>query len=61
MSLQKERRNKMINSTLDKNQVLVCQFCVVPVNNIFCYSCGEYKGIMTMTEWEDYMGEVWED
>ena len=51
----------MINSTLDKNQVLVCQFCTIPVHNIFCQSCGEYKSIMTMTEWEAYMGETWED
>jgi len=53
--------DKVFDSVLDKNLVLVCQFCTVPVNNIFCYSCGEYKGIMTMTEWEEYMGEKWED
>lgn len=50
----------MNTSTLDKNQVLVCQFCDIPVHNIFCQSCGEYKGIMTMTEWESYTGETWE-
>lgn len=50
----------MNTSTLDKNLVLVCQFCDIPVHNIFCQSCGEYKGIMTMAQWEEYMGEAWE-
>ena len=50
----------MTNSTLDKNLVLVCQFCDVAVNNVFCYQCGEYKGIMTLAQWEDYTGEMWE-
>jgi hypothetical protein len=49
-----------MQSTLDKNLVLVCQFCDVAVNNIFCYSCNEYKGIMTLAQWEEYTGEEWE-
>lgn len=38
----------------------VCVFCdtatVLPV----CVGCEEYKGLMTVEEWEDYTGEVWE-
>jgi hypothetical protein len=53
--------DKVFDSVLDKNQVLVCLFCTTNVHNIFCQECMEYKGIMTMKEWEEYTGEVWED
>ena len=55
-------RNKMIktNSTLDKDLVLVCVFCTQTLMNVMCFDCKEYKGVMTMKEWEEYTGEVWE-
>jgi hypothetical protein len=38
----------------------VCVFCdnatVLPV----CVGCEDYKGLMTVEEWEAYTGETWE-
>ena len=56
----KEMRNKMNNSTLDKNLVLVCMWCTQVLNNVMCFDCKEYKGVMTMKEWEEYTNETWE-
>ena len=53
-------RNKMNNSTLDKNLVLVCMWCTQVLNNVMCFDCKEYKGVMTMKEWEEYTNETWE-
>lgn len=41
----------------------VCVFCdrEVSSGDKACYFCNEYKGIMTLAEWEDYTGEVWEE
>ena len=39
----------------------VCVFCDTRVSDFYCPECMEYKGIMTIAEWEDYTGEVWED
>lgn len=46
--------------TLDR---YVCVFCDTEVSNIAitCPECQEYKGIITMAEWEESTGEVWED
>ena len=38
----------------------VCTFCDTMVDGFICSDCGEYKGLMTIDEWEDYTGEVWE-
>lgn len=38
---------------------MVCVFCDTEVSLPYCPCCGEYKGIMTVSEWEDYTGEVW--
>jgi len=51
---------KLAGSTLDKNLVLVCLYCAEVLCNVICFDCDEYKGVMTMAEWEDYTGEVWE-
>jgi hypothetical protein len=43
------------------DEVMVCVFCDRQVMDPFCGYCQEYKGLMTITEWESYTGEVWED
>jgi hypothetical protein len=53
-------RNKMNVSTLDKNLVLVCIYCSEVLCNVMCFDCNEYKGVMTMKEWEEYTNETWE-
>lgn len=39
----------------------VCVFCDETTDGVFCGSCGEYKGLMSIAEWEEYTGETWED
>lgn len=39
---------------------MVCVFCDREVGDLpYCPACGEYKGLMTVTEWQEYTGEVW--
>ena len=38
----------------------VCVFCDRATTLGYCASCVEYKGLMTISEWEAYTGEVWE-
>ena len=40
---------------------MVCVFCDQDTNLPYCALCQEYKGLMTITEWEAYTGEVWVD
>ena len=40
--------------------VRVCVFCDQDTTSYACPSCGEYKGLMSIAEWESYTGEVWE-
>ena len=46
--------------TLDR---YVCLFCDIEVSmdSITCKSCQDYKGIVTMLNWEEINGEEWED
>lgn len=39
----------------------VCSYCDTRVVGIVCGECGEYDGIISLIEWEDINGEVWED
>lgn len=39
---------------------MVCVFCDIETTRHYCPSCNEYKGLMTIKDWEDYTGEVWE-
>jgi len=39
----------------------VCVFCDTATVRYACPDCGEYKGLMSIEEWESYTGEVWED
>ena len=46
---------------IDKGEQKCCSFCDREVANssIICGLCREYKGIMTIAEWEAYTGKVW--
>jgi hypothetical protein len=39
---------------------LICCFCekVYSSETKFCFSCNEYKGLMTITEFDKYYGKV---
>lgn len=39
----------------------VCVFCDTLTDLPYCVGCQEYKGLMTIAEWEAYTGETWED
>ena len=43
------------------NDIQVCVFCDNSTALPYCPLCEEYKGMMTIEDWEDYTGEVWED
>ena len=38
----------------------VCVYCDTEVYDYFCPSCNEYKGVMSVADWESYTGETWE-
>ena len=38
---------------------LVCVYCDQETSLPYCALCQEYKGLMTIEEWESYTGEVW--
>lgn len=46
---------------IDSDERMVCGFCDQDTTLPFCALCKEYKGLMTIEEWETYTGEVWED
>ena len=39
----------------------VCIFCDTATVRMSCPDCGEYKGLMSIEEWEDYTGEAWDE
>lgn len=41
--------------------IAICIFCDKAVAGRFCITCGEYKGLMTINDWEDYTGEIWNE
>lgn len=47
-------------SFLDHEDSMVCVFCDTMTDLDYCISCNEYKGLMTVSEWESYTGETWE-
>ena len=40
---------------------MVCVFCDKLADLPWCHYCHEYKGLMTIAEWESYTGETWEE
>lgn len=47
--------------SLDSMDDLVCVYCDNRVYDVYCHDCMEYKGIMTIEDWQNYTGEIWED
>ena len=47
---------------LAESNIHICSFCdiEVDVDLMVCPECDEYKGIVTLEEWESATGEVWE-
>lgn len=43
------------------NDIYVCCYCSneVPDQKV-CYGCGEYKSVMTVAAYEEYLGVRWE-
>lgn len=39
------------------NTLNVCENCGILVDEFSCYKCGEYKSIMTLSEYEKLYGE----
>lgn len=39
----------------------ICVFCDTPTSLYYCPPCNDYKGLMTVDEWEAYTGETWEE
>ena len=33
----------------------ICAFCAIPMGESRCYSCGDYKGAMTATEYAKFV------
>jgi hypothetical protein len=48
-------------SILEDEDTKVCVFCDTLTDTFYCATCQEYKGLMTISEWETYTGEKWED
>lgn len=40
--------------------VQVCVYCDSATTLPYCAPCQEYKGLMTIEQWQAYTGEVWE-
>lgn len=59
----------MTMATMTKDTTKVCVFCEVEASEMlvgarstaFCPQCKDYKGIMTVSDWEVYTGETWFD
>ena len=52
---------RSIMDLLDEGESLVCVYCDTLTTLPYCAPCQEYKGLMTIADWESYTGEVWED
>lgn len=50
-----------ILDALDDASTMVCVFCDESTTLPYCGRCQEYKGLMTIEEWEAYTGETWEE
>jgi hypothetical protein len=44
----------------DESDYMICVFCDNSTQMPYCSQCQEYKGLMTVDEWEAYTGETWE-
>jgi protein tyrosine phosphatase (PTP) superfamily phosphohydrolase (DUF442 family) len=46
--------------SMSNGETRVCVYCDEGTTSFACRCCGEYKGLMSIPEWESYTGEVWE-
>lgn len=46
---------------VDDGDLMVCVFCDNATDLPYCANCEEYKGLMTIEDWESYTGETWEE
>lgn len=46
---------------VDEGDTMVCVFCDNLTDMPYCPTCQEYKGLMTIEDWESYTGETWEE
>ena len=46
---------------IDSGESMVCVYCDTETTLPYCAGCQEYKGLMTIEDWEAYTGEKWED
>jgi hypothetical protein len=44
----------------ENEMMVVCVYCEEVATPPVCEGCNEYKGLMTVGDWEDYTGEKWE-
>ena len=40
--------------------MMICAFCDYGVYGLVCPMCHDYKGMMTLAEWEAYTGETFD-
>jgi len=57
-----EREKEMLTNTTTAYDFQVCCFCdrKVDLDSKFC-PCGEYKGLMTVEYYAEYLGIDWEE
>jgi hypothetical protein len=64
MYLPTNERDLMITSSMynqcDDIDFMVCVFCDTEAILPYCRECHEYKGLMSVSDWESYTGEKWE-
>ena len=58
MTTQNVTREEM--DFLFDGEAKVCVYCDTATDMLYCGGCQEYKGLMTIAEWESCTGEVWE-
>ena len=44
----------------DDADYMICVFCDTETDLPYCVGCQEYKGLMSVSDWESYTGEKWE-
>ncbi len=44
----------------DDADYMICVFCDTDTVLPYCEGCQEYKGLMSVSDWESYTGEKWE-
>lgn len=49
-----------MDALMDTEDIRICAYCDTATTRAFCDECGEYKGLISISEWETMTGEVWE-